>query len=64
MSDAVGSALVRRHIGRRFVALRQAAGLTQEVAAKRLERSRATISRIEEGDEGGALPRGRRPVDV
>jgi transcriptional regulator with XRE-family HTH domain len=60
VSDAVGSALVRRHIGRRFVALRQAAGLTQEEAAKRLERSRATISRIEEGDEGVRF----REVDV
>lgn len=60
MSDTVGSALVRRHIGRRFTALRQAAGLTQEEAAKRLERSRATISRIEEGEEGVRF----REVDV
>jgi transcriptional regulator with XRE-family HTH domain len=56
----VGSALVRRHIGRRFVALRQAAGLTQEDASKRLERSRATISRIEDGSEGVRF----REVDV
>jgi transcriptional regulator with XRE-family HTH domain len=56
----VGSALVRRHIGRRFVALRQAAGLTQEEASKRLERSRATISRIEDGFEGVRF----REVDV
>lgn len=60
MTDAVGSALVRRHIGRRFIALRQAAGLTQEQAATRLERSRATISRIEEGEEGVRF----REVDV
>lgn len=60
MTDTVGSALVRRHIGRRFAALRQAAGLTQDEAAKRLERSRATISRIEEGFEGVRF----REVDV
>ncbi|HET9655356.1 MAG TPA: helix-turn-helix transcriptional regulator [Kineosporiaceae bacterium] len=60
MTEATGSALVRRHIGRRFVALRQAAGLTQEEAARRLERSRATISRMEEGDEGVRF----REVDV
>lgn len=60
MTDTVGASLVRRHIGRRFVALRQAAGLTQEEAARRLERSRATISRIEEGGEGVRF----REVDV
>ncbi|MDQ1287252.1 MAG: hypothetical protein QG622_817 [Actinomycetota bacterium] len=60
MTDAVGSALVRRHIGRRFTALRRGAGLTQEEAARRLERSRATISRIEEGGEGVRF----REVDV
>jgi transcriptional regulator with XRE-family HTH domain len=60
VTDTVGSALVRRHIGRRFGALRQTAGLTQEEAARRLERSRATISRIEEGYEGVRF----REVDV
>jgi transcriptional regulator with XRE-family HTH domain len=40
--------------------LRQAAGLTQEEAARRLERSRATISRIEEGEDGVRF----REVDV
>jgi transcriptional regulator with XRE-family HTH domain len=47
----VGSALIRRHIGRRFVALRAQAGLTQEQAAIELQRARATLGRIEEGDE-------------
>lgn len=51
MSDMVGSALLRRHIGRRFVSLRVRAGLTQEQAANKLERARATLGRIEEGDE-------------
>lgn len=51
MSDTVGSALLRRYIGRRFVALRERAGLTQEEAAKRLERGRATLGRIEDGDD-------------
>jgi hypothetical protein len=51
MTDTVGSALIRRHIGRRFAALRQRAGLTQDEAAIRLERGRATIGRIEDGDE-------------
>jgi transcriptional regulator with XRE-family HTH domain len=60
VTDTVGSALVRRHIGRRLIALRTAAGLTQDQAARRLERSRATISRIEEGDEGVRF----REIDV
>jgi len=51
VSDTVGSALLRRYIGRRFEALRAQAGLTQEQAAKRLERGRITIARIEAGDE-------------
>lgn len=51
MTDTVGSALIRRHIGRRFVALRLKAGLTQDQAAKALDRGRATLSRIEEGDD-------------
>ena len=51
MSDTVGSALLRRYIGRRLVSLRQKAGLTQEVAAQRLQRARATLGRMEEGDE-------------
>jgi transcriptional regulator with XRE-family HTH domain len=51
VSDTVGSALLRRYIGRRFEALRQRAGLTQEDAARKLERGRATLGRIEEGDD-------------
>jgi hypothetical protein len=51
VTDMVGSALIRRHIGRRFVALRTHAGLTQEHAAIELQRARATLGRIEEGDE-------------
>jgi transcriptional regulator with XRE-family HTH domain len=47
----VGSALIRRHIGRRFVALRAHAALTQEQAAEALQRARATLGRIEDGDE-------------
>jgi transcriptional regulator with XRE-family HTH domain len=47
----VGSALIRRHIGRRFVALRGRAGITQDQAAIALQRARATLGRIEEGDE-------------
>ncbi|MHA6621788.1 helix-turn-helix domain-containing protein [Pseudonocardia sp. DLS-67] len=47
----VGSALIRRHIGRRFVALRTQAGITQEQAAIELQRARATLGRIEDGDE-------------
>lgn len=51
MSGMVGSALFRRHIGRRLIALRNRAGLTQEEAAHRLERARATLGRIEDGHE-------------
>lgn len=51
MSDMVGSALLRRYIGRRFAALRHRAGLTQDQAADALQRGRATIGRIEDGDE-------------
>lgn len=51
MSEMVGSALIRRHIGRRMIALRTSAGLTQEQAAAALERARATLGRIEDGDE-------------
>jgi transcriptional regulator with XRE-family HTH domain len=49
--DSIGSALIRRHIGRRFADLRKAAGLTQEQARIRLDRGRSTIGRIEDGDE-------------
>lgn len=50
MTEMVGSALLRRHIGRRFEALRQRAGLTQEQAANGLQRGRTTLARIEDGD--------------
>lgn len=51
MSDMVGSALLRRYIGRRFAALRSRSGMTQDQAADALQRGRATIGRIEDGDE-------------
>lgn len=50
MTDMVGSGLIRRYIGRRFAALRVRAGITQEQAAERLQRGRATMGRIEDGD--------------
>jgi len=43
--------LLRRHIGRRFAQLRQRAGLTQEQAAEGWQRNRATVARMEDGDE-------------
>jgi transcriptional regulator with XRE-family HTH domain len=49
--DSIGSALIRRVIGRRFEALRTKAGLSQEAVAKRLDRGRSTVGRIEDGDE-------------
>lgn len=51
VSDMVGSALLRRHIARQLTALRAKAGFTQEEAARRLDRARATLGRIEDGDE-------------
>ncbi len=60
MSDTVGSALLRRYIGRRLEALRRRVGLTQEDAAKALERGRATLSRIEDGDDNVRF----REIDV
>lgn len=50
MSDTDGSALLRRRIGRRLAALRKETGLSQEKAAALLQRSPATIQRIEAGD--------------
>jgi transcriptional regulator with XRE-family HTH domain len=43
-------ALVRRRIGGEFAQLREQAGMTQEMAADRLQRSRMTLVRIEQGD--------------
>ncbi|WP_331765127.1 helix-turn-helix transcriptional regulator [Nocardia sp. NBC_01388] len=47
--DTVGTALIRRHVGRRLAQLRDKAGLTQEQAAQRLEKGRSTIIRMEDG---------------
>ncbi|MFG3423248.1 helix-turn-helix domain-containing protein [Micromonospora sp. NPDC048063] len=46
----VGSALLRRHIGRLLAALRLEAGYSQERAAAELQRSNTTIHRMEAGD--------------
>ncbi|MEH1016361.1 helix-turn-helix transcriptional regulator [Micromonospora sp. CPCC 206060] len=43
--------MLRRQIGRKFEALRKAAGLTMEQACERLDRARATLHRIESGAE-------------
>lgn len=48
--ETVGSALIRRHIGRRFAELRTKAGLSQQQAADRFQRGRTTIVRMEDGD--------------
>ena len=56
----IGSALLRRYIGREFEGLRLRAGLMQEQAATALQRSRATLSRLEEGHESVRF----RDVDV
>ncbi|WP_433532652.1 helix-turn-helix domain-containing protein [Micromonospora sp. CA-263727] len=50
MSDTDGSALLRRRIGRKMAALRKETGMSQERAAVLLQRSPATIHRIEAGD--------------
>lgn len=47
---AEGSAILRRYIGRQFTEMRRRAGLTQERAAEVLQRARATVARIEDGD--------------
>ncbi|MFJ2087524.1 helix-turn-helix domain-containing protein [Micromonospora chokoriensis] len=60
MTDTVGSALLRRHIGRRLTALRKRAGLTMEQAAEQLQKGRSTIARWEEGHEAVRF----RDVDV
>lgn len=48
--ETVGSALIRRHIGRRFADLRTKAGFSQQQAADRFQRGRTTIVRLEDGD--------------
>ncbi|GIJ77241.1 helix-turn-helix domain-containing protein [Micromonospora phaseoli] len=51
MSDTDGSTLLRRRIGRKMAAaLRKETGMSQEKAAALLQRSPATIHRIEAGD--------------
>ncbi|KUJ47178.1 helix-turn-helix domain-containing protein [Micromonospora fiedleri] len=50
VSDTDGSALLRRRIGRKMAALRKETGMSQERAAILLQRSPATIHRIEAGD--------------
>ncbi|WP_165521888.1 helix-turn-helix domain-containing protein [Micromonospora zingiberis] len=50
VSDTDGSALLRRRIGRKLAALRRETGMSQEKAATLLQRSPATIHRIEAGD--------------
>ncbi|MER7166713.1 helix-turn-helix transcriptional regulator [Micromonospora sp. NPDC000207] len=56
----VGSALLRRYIGRRLEALRRRAGLTQEQAALKLQKGRATIARMEDGEQAVRF----RDIDV
>ncbi|WFE27680.1 helix-turn-helix transcriptional regulator [Solwaraspora sp. WMMD791] len=56
----VGSALLRRYVGRRLEALRRRAGLTQEQAADALQKGRATIARMEDGHEAVRF----RDIDV
>ena len=52
----VGHDPVRRSFARLFVSLRTRARVTQERAAKELELGRATINRIEAGQDGVKLP--------
>ncbi|SCL13031.1 Transcriptional regulator, contains XRE-family HTH domain [Micromonospora nigra] len=59
-SETVGSAVLRRYIGRRLETLRKRAGLTQEQAAEELQKGRTTIARWEEGHENVRF----RDVDV
>lgn len=51
MSETAGDEPIRRRIGRNFESLRRRAGLSQVESARRLGRSRATIIRMEAGDE-------------
>lgn len=60
MSDVVGTALMRRQIGREFRALREAAKLSLDEVADQLYRGRGTIARIEEGNEAVRF----RPTEV
>ncbi|MBT0770814.1 helix-turn-helix domain-containing protein [Kineosporia sp. J2-2] len=51
-AGAIGIALLRRHIGRHFERLRVQAGLTQDQAAERVELSKSTLIRMENGNDG------------
>ncbi|WP_326553401.1 helix-turn-helix domain-containing protein [Micromonospora sp. NBC_01813] len=51
MSGSIGTTLLRRHIGRWFTVLRESAGISQDAAARELQRGSSTIWRIEAGDE-------------
>lgn len=59
-SEMVGSALLRRYIGRRMTALREASNLTQQQVALKVDKGRATIARIEDGEDGVRL----RAIDM
>lgn len=48
--DTVGTALIRRHIGRRLTALREKSKLSQDQVSNGLGISRSTIVRMEEGN--------------
>jgi len=50
MPEEINGSLLRRHIGRKLLKLREAAGLTKIDVAKQLEMGRTTITRMEEGD--------------
>ncbi|MFY1638300.1 helix-turn-helix domain-containing protein [Solwaraspora sp. WMMB335] len=51
LSGTIGTTLLRRHIGRWFTVLRESAGISQDAAARALQRGASTIWRIEAGDE-------------
>ncbi|MFV2022285.1 helix-turn-helix domain-containing protein [Micromonospora sp. LOL_023] len=51
LSGSIGTTLLRRHIGRWFTVLRESAGISQDAAARELQRGSSTIWRIEAGDE-------------
>lgn len=49
--DTVGTALLRRHIGRRLSSMREKSKLSQEQVSTEVQLSRSTIVRLEEGNE-------------
>jgi transcriptional regulator with XRE-family HTH domain len=51
VSQVLGGPLLRRYIGRRFQKLRERADLNRLQAAEAWQRGRATLSRVEEGDD-------------